>query len=66
MNSTARNTEKDHLLPNTVNQKDEKAHTAGLNDIAIPHLILKKLKLPKFLLKKKKKQQQQQQQNSIP
>ena len=41
MNITARNTEKDHLLPNTVSQKDEKADTAGLNDTAIPHLILK-------------------------
>ena len=41
VNSTARNTEKDHLLPNTVSQKDEKAHTARLNDTAIPHLILK-------------------------
>ena len=25
-------------LPNTVVQKDEKPHTAGLNDTAIPHI----------------------------
>ena len=30
------NTVKDLLLPNTVNQKDEKPYTAGLDDTEIP------------------------------
>ena len=38
---TYRNTVKDLLLPNTVNQKDEKPHTAGLDDTAIPHIKIK-------------------------
>ena len=41
MNMHYRNTEKDILLPNTVSQKDENLHTAGLDDTAIPHIIFK-------------------------
>ena len=44
-NEQYRNTVKDLLLPNTVSQKDEKPHTAGLDDTATP-------KLPKYGLKK--------------
>ena len=43
------NTVNDFLLPNTVNQKDEKQYTAWLDDGAIPHI---KSKLPKYRLKK--------------
>ena len=32
---------KDLLLANTVSQKDEKQHTAGLDDIAILHIKVK-------------------------
>ena len=32
---------KDLLLPNTVNQKDEKPHTAGLDDTAMPRIKIK-------------------------
>ena len=32
------NTVKDILLPNTISQKDEKQHTAGLDDTTIPHI----------------------------
>ena len=32
------NTVKDLLLPNTVSQNDEKPHTAGIDDTAIPHV----------------------------
>ena len=39
------NTMKDLLLPNTVNQKDEKLYTAGLDDTAILHI---NIKLPKY------------------
>ena len=39
---------KDLLLPNTVNQKDEKLYTAGLDDTAILHI---NIKLPKYRLK---------------
>ena len=37
---------KDLLLPNTVSQKDEKPHTAGLDDTAIPHFKIKITELP--------------------
>ena len=43
------NTVNDFLLPNTVNQKDEKQYTAWLDDGAILHI---KSKLPKYRLKK--------------
>ena len=43
------NTVNDFLLPNTVNQKDEKQYTTGLDDGTIPHI---KSKLPKYRLKK--------------
>ena len=45
-----RNTAKDLLLPNTVSQKDEKPHTSGLDDTAIPHI---KIKITKITLEKK-------------
>ena len=32
---------KDLLLPNTVNQKDEKLYTTGLDDTAILHINIK-------------------------
>ena len=32
------NTVNDFLLPNTVNQKDEKQYTTGLDDGTIPHI----------------------------
>ena len=32
---------KDLLLPNTVNQKDEKPHTEGLDDSAMPRIKIK-------------------------
>ena len=41
------NTVKD--LANAVSQKDEKLHTAGLDDTAKPHI---KKKIPKYRLKK--------------
>ena len=34
------------LLPNTVTQKDEKPHTAGVNDTAIPHIKIKITEIP--------------------
>jgi len=37
---------KDLLLPNTVNQKDEKPHTTGLDDAAIPHIKIKITEIP--------------------
>ena len=40
------NTVMDLLLPNTVSQKDEKPHTAGLDDIAIPHIKIKITETP--------------------
>ena len=46
-NEQYRNTVKDLLLPNTVSQKDEKPHTARLNDTAIPHIKSKLLKYPR-------------------
>ena len=45
MNSTAL-TGKDLLLPNTINQKDEKPHTAGLNEYKLPKYRLKKSSIP--------------------
>ena len=50
-NKWYRNTVKDLLLPNTVNQKDAKPYTAGLDDIAIPHI---KIKNTEIALEKKK------------
>ena len=40
------NTVKDLLLPNTVNQKDEKPYTAGLDDTEIPHIKIKITEIP--------------------
>ena len=37
-------------LPNTVSQRDEKPHTAGLNDTAIPHI---KIQITEITLQKK-------------
>ena len=45
-NKWYRNTVKNLLLPNTVNQKDEKPHTAGLDDTAIPHIEIKITEIP--------------------
>ena len=45
-NERYRNTVKDLLLPNTVRQKDEKLHTAGLDDTAIPHIEIKITEIP--------------------
>ena len=42
---------KDLLSPNTVNQKDEKPYTAGLDDTVIPHI---KIEITKIPLEKKK------------
>ena len=41
LNEQYRNTVKDLLLPNTVSQKDEKPHTAGLDDTAILPIKIK-------------------------
>ena len=38
------------LLPNTVSQKDEKPHTAGLDYTAVPHI---KIKITEISLEKK-------------
>ena len=47
INGTAGNTVKDLLLPNTVNKKDERPHTAaGLDDTAIPHIKIKITEIP--------------------
>ena len=48
-NEQYRNTVRDLLLPNTVTQKDEKPHTAGLDDTAIPHI---KIQITEYRLKK--------------
>ena len=45
-NEQYRNTVKDLLLPNTVTQKDEKPHTTGLDDTAIPHIKIKITEIP--------------------
>ena len=49
-NEQYRNTVKDLLLQNTVSQKDEKPHTAGLDDTATPHI---KIQITKISLEKK-------------
>ena len=36
-----RNTVNDLLLPNTVKEKDQKPHTAGLDDTVVPHINIK-------------------------
>ena len=51
-NERYRNTRKDLLVPNSVSRKDEKPHTAGLDDTAIPHI---KIKITEILLEKKLK-----------
>ena len=48
-NEEYRNIVKDLLLPKTVSQKDEKPHTAGLDDTAIPHI---KIKITEYRLQK--------------
>ena len=40
------NTVNDLILPNTVNEKDEKPHTAGLDGTAIPHIKIKITEIP--------------------
>ena len=65
MNSTARNTEKNLLLPNTVSQKDEKAHTAGLNDTAIPYFKIKITEIPLEKKKNNKKQTNKQKKKQL-
>ena len=37
---------KDLLLPNSVSQSDEKPHTAGLDDTAMPHIKIKITEIP--------------------
>ena len=49
-NERYRNTVKDLHLPNTVSQKYEKPHTAGLHDAAIPHI---KIRITEIVLSKK-------------
>ena len=51
-NERYRNTRKDLLVPNSVSRKDEKPHTAGLDDTAIPHI---NIKITEILLEKKLK-----------
>ena len=51
-NEQYRNTVKDLLLPNTVSLKDEKPHTAGMDDTTIFSAHLVKSKLLKYRLKK--------------
>ena len=45
-NEQYRNTVKDLLLPNIVSQKDEKPHTARLDDTAIPHIKIQITEIP--------------------
>ena len=45
-NEQYHNTVMDLLLPNTVSQKDEKPHTAGLDDTAIPHIKIQITEIP--------------------
>ena len=45
-NERYRNTKKDLLLPSTLSQKDEKPHTAGLDDTAIPDIKIKITEIP--------------------
>ena len=49
-NKQYRNTVKDLPLPNTVSQKEEKPHTIGLDDTAIPYI---KIKTTEIQLEKK-------------
>ena len=46
LNGTAIYTVNDLLLPKTVNEKNEKPHTAGLDDTAIPHINIKITEIP--------------------
>ena len=46
------NSVKDLVLSNTVRQKDEKPHTAGQDDTAIPHIKIK-IKITEIPLEKK-------------
>ena len=41
-----RNTVNDLLLPNTVKEKDQKPHTAGLDDTVVPHINIKITEIP--------------------
>ena len=41
-----RNTRKDLILPSTLSQKDEKPHTAGRDDTAIPDIKIKITEIP--------------------
>ena len=41
-----RNTRKELLLPSTLSQKDEKPHTTGLDDTAIPDIKIKITEIP--------------------
>ena len=45
-NKRYRSTMKDLLLPNSVSQSDEKPHTAGLDDTAIPHIKIEITEIP--------------------
>lgn len=45
-NERYRNTVKDRHLPNTISQKWEKPHTAGLHDAAISHIKIRITFLP--------------------
>ena len=45
-NQRNRNTVKNLLLPNAVSRKDEKPHTAGLYDTAIPHVKISITEIP--------------------
>ena len=46
MNSTAIPSRIFNFLPNNVSQKDEKPHTARLDDTAIPHIKFKITEIP--------------------
>ena len=45
-NERYRNTKKDLILRSTLSQKDEKPHTAGLDDTAIPDIKTKMTEIP--------------------
>ena len=45
-NERYRNTKKDLILRSTLSQKDEKPHTAGLDDTAIPDIKIKMTEIP--------------------
>ena len=45
-NERYRNTKKDLILRSTLSQKDEKPHTAGLEDTAIPDNKIKMIEIP--------------------